>query len=62
MLRFVVFLMAMVTLSGILVLLALTLPLGLNNATGVIGSVAIGTALAIPVSIIVAKAMMGNQA
>ncbi len=62
MLRFVVFLMAMVTLSGILVLCALTLPLGLNNATGVIGAVAIGTVLAIPVTIIVAKAMMGNQA
>ena len=60
-LRLAVFLMAMVTFSGILVLIVLDLPLGLDNAMGVIGAVAIGTLLAIPTAFMVAKAMMGNQ-
>ena len=60
-LRLAVFFMAMVTFSGILVLIVLDLPLGLNNAMGVIGAVGIGTVLAIPTAFMVSKAMMGNQ-
>lgn len=61
MLRFVVFLMAMATFSGSLVLVVLTVPMGVDMFTGIIGAVGLGTVLAIPVSIMVAKAMSGNQ-
>lgn len=56
-LRLAVFFMAMVTFAGILVLGALTLPIGMNNAMGIIGAVAIGTVLAIPTAYVVAKKM-----
>lgn len=59
-LRFVVFLMAMVVFAGSLVLGALTLPIGMNNAIGIIGAVALGTILAVPVAYLVAGAMYGN--
>lgn len=61
MLRFVVFLMAMVTFAGCLVLGVLTLPLGLNNAMGIIGAVALGTVISLPVSYIVANKMAGGM-
>ncbi len=62
-LRLAVFFMAMVTFAGILVLGALTLPIGMNNAMGIIGAVAIGTVLTIPTAYVVAKKMSdGMQA
>lgn len=62
-LRLAVFFMAMATFAGILVLGALTLPIGMNNAMGIIGAVVIGTVLAIPTAYIVAKKMSdGMQA
>jgi hypothetical protein len=59
---FVVFLMASVTFAGSFVLAVLILPIGLNNAMGVIGAVALGTILAVPVAYMVAKAMGGKEA
>lgn len=53
--------MAMATFSGSLVLVVLTVPMGVDMFTGIIGAVGLGTVLAIPVSIMVAKAMSGNQ-
>jgi len=62
-LRLAVFFMAMATFAGILVLGALTLPIGMNNAMGIIGAVVIGTVLAIPTAYVVAKKMSdGMQA
>jgi len=62
-LRLAVFFMGLVRFGGLLVLVALTLPIGMNNAMGIIGAVAIGTVLAIPAAYIVAKKMSdGMQA
>ena len=61
MLRFVVFLMAMVTFSGALVLAVLTIPMGIDMFIGIAGAVAIGTLISIPVAFMVAKAMQGNS-
>lgn len=56
-LRLVVFLMAMATLSGSFVLIVLVAPIGLNNPMGIIGAVAVGTIVAVPVAYIVAAKM-----
>ncbi|MEG3617461.1 hypothetical protein V5T82_03240 [Magnetovibrio sp. PR-2] len=60
MLRFVVFLMAMVTFSGVLVLAVLTIPMGIDMFMGIAGAVGLGTVVSIPVSFMVAKAMEGK--
>ena len=60
-LRFVVFLMAMAVFAGSLVLCALLLPIGMNNAMGIIGAVAIGTLVSIPVAYVVAGKMAAGM-
>ncbi|HEY9080738.1 hypothetical protein [Magnetovibrio sp.] len=60
-LRLAVFFMAMVTFAGSLVLAVLTMPLGLNNAMGIIGAVAVGTAVAVPVAWVVANKMSAGM-
>ena len=61
-LRLAVFLMAMVTFAGILTLIVLTVPsLGMANATGMIGSAAIGTLISLPVTYFVSNAMAKNM-
>lgn len=61
MLRLVVFLMAMAVFAGVLILIALLAPIGMNNAMGIIGAVVIGTVLAVPVTYVVANAMAGGM-
>jgi len=60
-LRLAVFFMAMVTFAGSLVLVVLSAPIGLDNATGVIGAAAVGTVISIPVTYFVSKAMAGKM-
>lgn len=61
-LRLVIFIMAATVFAGTLVLAALIAPVGLNNATGMIGSAVVGVALAIPVAIVVSNKIGGNMA
>ncbi|OEJ67985.1 hypothetical protein [Magnetovibrio blakemorei] len=56
-LRLAVFLMALIVFVGVLVLCVLTMPLGLNNAMGIIGAAGLGTLISIPVTYFVAKKM-----
>jgi hypothetical protein len=49
--------MALIVFVGVLVLCVLTMPLGLNNAMGIIGAAGLGTLISIPVTYFVAKKM-----
>lgn len=56
-LRLTVFVMVLIVLVGVLVLCAVTLPIGMNNFMGMLGSAIVGTLLSVPVTYFIAKKM-----
>lgn len=60
-LRMAIYFVAATFLAGTFVLIALLAPVGLDNATGMIGSAVGGGLLAIPVAYILANKISGHM-